>query len=239
MPQTILFLCTGNYYRSRFAEVVFNAAAGRMGLAWRATSRGLAVELGTGNVGPMAKEALQLLAKINVRDLMATARMPAAVATAELEAAARVIALDKVEHEPLLASRHAGWETKVEYWTVADIPGVLPRVEVEVNGLISRLLGGAGNVAIPEHVAPPPPPKKLGTAKVGRETAGRKGKGVTTVFELNLDEAGLKELATRLKNVCGTGGTAKDGRIEIQGDHRDKIMAELEKLGYKAKRVGG
>ncbi len=238
MPQTILFLCTGNYYRSRFAEVVFNAAAARMGLAWRAASRGLAVELGVGNVGPMAKEALQLLAKMNVRDLMATARMPTAVATAELEAAARVIALDKAEHEPLLRGRHPGWEAKVEYWTVADIPGVLPRIEAEVNGLISRLLGGAGNVAIPEHVAPPPPPKKLGTAKVGRETAGRKGKGVTTVFELNLDEAGLKELATRLKNLCGTGGTAKDGRIEIQGDHRDKIMAELEKMGYKAKRVG-
>ena len=74
MPQAILFLCTGNYYRSRFAEVVFNAAAARMGLGWRAASRGLAVELGTGNVGPMAKEALQLLAKMNVRDLMATAR---------------------------------------------------------------------------------------------------------------------------------------------------------------------
>jgi len=238
MSSTVLFLCTGNYNRSRFAEVVFNAAAARMGLAWRAASRGLAVELGTGNVGPMAKEALQLLARMNVRDLMATARMPTAVATAELEAAARVIALDQYEHEPLLRDRHPGWEAKVEYWTVADIPGVLPRIEAEVNGLISRLLGGAGNVAIPESVAPPPP-KKLGTAKVGRETAGRKGKGVTTVFELNLDEAGLKELATRLKNLCGTGGTAKDGRSEIQGDHRDRILAELAKMGYKAKRVGG
>jgi len=110
-----------------------------------------------------------------------------------------------------------------------------------VNGLISRLLGGAGNVVLsePEASATVVVKKKLGTAKVGRETAGRKGKGVTTVFELGLDEAGLEELATRLKNVCGTGGTAKDGRIEIQGDHRDKIMAELEKLGYKAKRVGG
>jgi len=239
MSQTVLFLCTGNYYRSRFAEVVFNAAATRMGLAWRATSRGLALELGTRNVGPMAKEALELLARMSARDLMATARMPAAVVTADLEAAARVIALDKAEHEPFLADRHPGWEAKVEYWAIADVPGVLPRVEAEVNGLISRLLGGAGNVAIPEPVAAVPVKKKLGTAKVGRETAGRKGKGVTTVFELGLDEAGLKELATRLKNVCGTGGTAKDGRIEIQGDHRDKIMAELEKLGYKAKRVGG
>lgn len=239
MSQTVLFLCTGNYYRSRFAEVVFNAAAARMGLAWRATSRGLALDRGTRNVGPMAKEAVELLAKMNVRDLMATARMPAAVTAADLDAAARVVALDRAEHEPLLADRHPGWEARVEYWAVADVPGVLPRVEAEVNGLISRLLGGAGNVAVPEPAIPPPPPKKLGTAKVGRETAGRKGKGVTTVFELGLDEAGLKELATRLKTACGTGGTAKDGRIEIQGDHRDKIAAELEKLGYKVKRVGG
>jgi predicted translation initiation factor SUI1 len=75
--------------------------------------------------------------------------------------------------------------------------------------------------------------------KVGRETAGRRGKGVTTVFEVPLDENGLKELAAVLKQRCGTGGTVKDGRIEIQGDQRERIVAELEKLGYKVKRVGG
>jgi predicted translation initiation factor SUI1 len=75
--------------------------------------------------------------------------------------------------------------------------------------------------------------------KVGRETAGRKGKGVTTIWDLPLDEAGMKELATLLKQKCGTGGTVKDGRIEIQGDHRDRITAELEKLGYQVKRSGG
>lgn len=75
--------------------------------------------------------------------------------------------------------------------------------------------------------------------KLSRETAGRKGKGVTVVSELPLTEDALKELATKLKNACGTGGTAKDGRIEIQGDHRDKLQQELEKLGYKVKRAGG
>ena len=75
--------------------------------------------------------------------------------------------------------------------------------------------------------------------KVGRETAGRRGKGVTTLSDLNLPEAGLLELAATLKAKCGTGGTVKDGRIEIQGDHRDRIVAELEKLVYKAKRAGG
>ena len=81
--------------------------------------------------------------------------------------------------------------------------------------------------------------KKPIPVKVGRETAGRRGKGVTTVFDVPLDEDGLKELAALLKQRCGTGGTVKEGRIEIQGDQRDRIVAELEKLGYKPKRVGG
>jgi translation initiation factor 1 len=81
--------------------------------------------------------------------------------------------------------------------------------------------------------------KKPHTVKLSRETAGRRGKGVTVVSELPLTGDQLKDLATRLKNACGTGGTAKDGRIEIQGDLRDRVAAELEKLGYKVKRAGG
>ncbi len=62
---------------------------------------------------------------------------------------------------------------------------------------------------------------------------------MTTVFDLALDEKGLRDRAARLKQRCGTGGTVKDGRIEIQVDQRERIAAELEKLGYKVKRVGG
>jgi translation initiation factor 1 len=77
------------------------------------------------------------------------------------------------------------------------------------------------------------------TVRISRETAGRRGKGVTVVSDLPLTADQLKELATKLKNACGSGGTAKDGRIEIQGDHRDRLVLELEKLGYKVKRSGG
>jgi predicted translation initiation factor SUI1 len=107
-----------------------------------------------------------------------------------------------------------------------------------VNGLIARLLGGS-DAPLPPKPPPPPPPKKVHTVKLGRETAGRKGKGVTVVWELPLNDDQLKELCTLLKTKCGTGGTAKDGRIEIQGDHRDRIAQELEALGYKVKRAGG
>jgi predicted translation initiation factor SUI1 len=85
----------------------------------------------------------------------------------------------------------------------------------------------------------PPPPSKSIVIRVGRETKGRGGKGVTIIFDLPLDENGLTGLATKLKTRLGTGGTVKDGRIEIQGDHRDRIVQELEGMGYRAKRVGG
>ena len=82
--------------------------------------------------------------------------------------------------------------------------------------------------------------KKTGPViKLGRETKGRRGKGVTILSDVPLSEAGLLELATKLKDRCGTGGTVKDGRIEIQGDQRDRLTAILEELGYRVKRVGG
>lgn len=78
-----------------------------------------------------------------------------------------------------------------------------------------------------------------GPVKVRRETAGRKGKGVTTVFNLPLDDAEIRALAARLKKRCGVGGSAKDGVIELQGDHRDAVVALLEADGHDVVRAGG
>lgn len=78
-----------------------------------------------------------------------------------------------------------------------------------------------------------------GTVRVGRETKGRKGKGVTVIAGIPLGEDELAQLATRLKKRCGSGGTVRDGVIEIQGDHRDLLVTELSALGYRAKRSGG
>lgn len=88
---------------------------------------------------------------------------------------------------------------------------------------------------------PSPKPVAPGQARVrvGREVAGRGGKGVSVVTGLPLAPAELDELATRLKKLCGAGGAVKDGVIEIQGDHRDRLVTELQKLGYDAKRSGG
>ena len=73
---TVLFLCTGNYYRSRFAEVLFNSVAGKMGLPWRASSRGLALERGVNNVGPMEVSAVKALEARGLRAAAEFGRFP-------------------------------------------------------------------------------------------------------------------------------------------------------------------
>jgi len=78
-----------------------------------------------------------------------------------------------------------------------------------------------------------------GRVRVGRATQGRKGKGVTTVTGLPLAAAELERTAKELKRLCGSGGTVKDGVIEIQGEHRDRVVAWLAARGYDAKRAGG
>jgi predicted translation initiation factor SUI1 len=205
----------------------------------------LAVERGVNNVGPMAVSAVKALEALGVRAAEAVTRLPAQVTTDDLERAALIVALRQDELLPLLQERFPAWVEKVEFWHVDDAPEVLGLIEQEVMGLVARILGGGKRqesppeAAAPERPAVKEPARKPLTLKVGRETAGRRGKGVTTVFDVPLDENGLKELAATLKQRCGTGGTVKDGRIEIQGDQRERIVAELAKLGYKVKRVGG
>jgi translation initiation factor 1 len=78
-----------------------------------------------------------------------------------------------------------------------------------------------------------------GRIRVKRETAGRKGKGVTTVYDLPLRDDELKALAGKLKKKCGVGGSAKDGVIELQGDHRDAVVEVLRAEGYDVVLAGG
>lgn len=77
-----------------------------------------------------------------------------------------------------------------------------------------------------------------GIVRVSRETQGRKGKGVTVVRGLALGAESLAQLGRDLKAACGSGGTVKDGVIEIQGEHRDRIVERLQAAGMTVKRVG-
>ena len=84
-----------------------------------------------------------------------------------------------------------------------------------------------------------PLPPTDGIVRVSHETKGRKGKGVTLIKGVALDADGLASLAKQLKASCGSGGTVKDGVIEIQGDHRDVVIAALTRQGRTVKRSGG
>src|SRR6202021_2514593 len=95
--------------------------------------------------------------------------------------------------------------------------------------------------AVRERVCPKgvPAAAKPAVVRVARETQGRAGKGVTTITGLPLSLADIEALATKLKKRCGSGGTVRNGIIEIQGDHRDTIVAELIRMGWPGKRSGG
>ncbi|MBC8207497.1 MAG: stress response translation initiation inhibitor YciH [Kiritimatiellales bacterium] len=84
-----------------------------------------------------------------------------------------------------------------------------------------------------------PARKNDGVVRVGRETKGRKGAGVTIIAGIPTHPEGLKQIAKELKQKCGTGGTVKNGVIEIQGDQRDLLVKELTERGYTVKRAGG
>lgn len=119
-PRRVLFLCTGNYYRSRYADILFNHQAESRGLAWQAFSRGLAVERGANNVGPMSRAARQRLEAIGVTT-REFERFPAPLTPADLEQAGRIVALKEVEHRPLMLERFPGWVDRTEFWHVDDV----------------------------------------------------------------------------------------------------------------------
>ncbi len=103
----------------------------------------------------------------------------------------------------------------------------------------SRLVYSTDSGRIKEEKAAQAVPTGDGIVRIRRETAGRNGKGVTTITGIPVDETELKNIAKALKQTCGVGGSVKDGVIEIQGDQREKIKADLEKRGYTVKLAGG
>ena len=144
--KVILFLCTGNYYRSRFAEELFNYHAQREGLTWIAQSRALAIGRGKNNLGPISPFVLQAL---DERGLVAQGAnsLPQQCALADLDAADRIVALMETEHRPLILEQFFGWQDLVDYWDVADIEttppaAALKRIEVRVMDLL-RALGAS------------------------------------------------------------------------------------------------
>jgi protein-tyrosine phosphatase len=141
--KTVLFLCTGNYYRSRFAEELFNHHAERAGLDWVADSRGLALERGIHNVGPISPFTLHALGEMAV-SARAADRFPRQCTTDDLTSAALVVAVKEAEHRPLMRARFAEWENRLDYWHIHDVEDETPTEALkllaeEVRALLRRL----------------------------------------------------------------------------------------------------
>lgn len=123
----ILFLCTGNYYRSRFAQHLFNAWAKNHGLNWQAESRGLAIERGFNNIGAISPHALKGLRERGL-SVPANERFPLQATDADFALANKVIVLDEEEHRPILLEHFPQWTEKVEYWKVHDLDRIAPAI---------------------------------------------------------------------------------------------------------------
>jgi protein-tyrosine phosphatase len=121
----VLFLCTANYYRSRFAEELFNGRATLCCLSWSARSRALAVERVPENGGPLSSYVIKGLEERGL-SAVGSKRSPQQCSIQDLESADLIVALKETEHRPYLLERFAGWEDRVTYWHVHDIDVAVP-----------------------------------------------------------------------------------------------------------------
>jgi protein-tyrosine phosphatase len=136
----VLFVCTGNFYRSRFAEAVFNHHAELKKLNWKAFSRGLAIHWAEGYLSPFTADALA----VRQIDLRHTGAARMQLTEHDLETAQRRIALDKDEHHSMMWNQFPQWADRIEYWNVADLGFqtaelALPAIESKVLSLIEEL----------------------------------------------------------------------------------------------------
>ena len=139
----ILFLCTGNYYRSRFAELLFNHLAPQNELDCLATSRALELKLGAGNIGPISQNTVEALVKRGI-PLGEQFRYPLALDENDLAVASHIVAVKQDEHLPLLERKFPRWAARVEFWHVHDLDLAPPRkalaqIDHNVRALIQRL----------------------------------------------------------------------------------------------------
>lgn len=141
--KTILFLCTGNYFRSRFAEELFNCRAGHGRIDWQAQSRALAIERLVGVSDRMSCFAMRGLKE---RGFIARAaeRLPQQCVHADFETADHIVAVNEPEHRPLMLERFPLWAAQIEYWKVSDADiqpwsAALAAIDTQIEALLSRL----------------------------------------------------------------------------------------------------
>jgi protein-tyrosine phosphatase len=142
MSKKVIFVCSANYYRSRYAEHYFNWLAEREKLSWKADSRGLMV--GTwGNIGAISRHTAEALQRRGIA-LVDDPRDPKPLTLEDLAGADLVVAVKEAEHRDLMAQQFPHWEHRVEYWHVDDLDcaeshEALPHLEQQIHALVERL----------------------------------------------------------------------------------------------------
>jgi translation initiation factor 1 len=224
--QYLLFIEVGDGTLSARVREMFNAAAEQYDLIWRAETCAFSAET-VGNAPPINRDQFQLLIALGSTDELALLQASSLVTTD--------------------LGRVLSWQLE----RASDITTVAAQ---NINALaVQLILQGGKRQPAPNQCASCGRPPELCKCKpvqaavkpgshnvrVSLESKGRGGKKVTIVSGFNFDEDTLAKLGKDLKQFCGTGGTAKDGHIEIQGDQRDRLVAELNRRGFKAKKSGG
>ncbi|MGO8744900.1 MAG: low molecular weight phosphatase family protein [Thermoguttaceae bacterium] len=147
----VIFVCTANYYRSRFCEYLFNALAKKSGLRWRATSRGLQAWM-VANEGPISRFTVERLTEMGIP--FDGERFPMQLSQADLDNADLVVAVKKVEHHAMMRAQFPAWADRIEFWHVDDIDcatpdEALPECEACVRSLAGRLLAEEERQEVP------------------------------------------------------------------------------------------
>ena len=236
MTKLILFVSTESIV-SKLAEIVFTIEAEKNEVIWQASARVAEGDKSYAflpdaisddsltSVGVESKEAMEACGELS-RDELASCDL--------------VIELKLPGQEEVIKNE---FDNKLDVWRLNN--DVVEELKLYVSNLMVRLIMQGGRRAPVDRQSEPIPGatsganKKEARVRVFLDKKKRRGKKVTTISGLPLAEKEMYELAAKLKQLCGSGGTVKDGCIEVQGDKCDQILNELTKLGYKPKRSGG
>lgn len=246
-PSRILFL--SDQIDSRLAQLLFDSEARKMEVYWIASAccfnSGALSNVDSNDVETGSYS--QSLKQLDVETHADLTVAPPLVTSEDLQKANLTVLIQKFgssDSIDVFANSFPQFKGENELWKIPVDDDSVDAIMQNVKSLLVRLiLKGGKRAPVPSPTPVSKPEKSQSGAKsavrVRLESKGRGGKKVTVIFGLDMEDSELENLATALKQTCGTGGTVKDATIEIQGDQCDRVLSELKRRGMQAKRSGG